>query len=90
MRRTITAAAMAAAALTLGSVSAAQAADGPKTPNLGGVAALGGEDLGNRVDGAAQRASNLAGDVGSKTVKKGVPAAGKVVGKSAKMVAPAK
>jgi hypothetical protein len=89
MRRVLTAAAMAAAALTLGSATAAQAIDVSGSADLGGLTSLDGGGLGDTVDGAAQKASNFAGEAGSKAVKKAVPTAGKAVGKAAKTATPA-
>ncbi|MEU9208297.1 ATP-binding protein [Streptomyces sp. NPDC048415] len=69
--------------------SASAAAELPATPNLGGLTALDGANVGSTVDGAAQKVTGLAGDTGSKAVKKTVPAAGKTGGKVAKTATPA-
>ncbi|MGK5629300.1 ATP-binding protein [Streptomyces sp. URMC 123] len=69
---------MAAAALAFGPAGVSQASE---PPNVGGLTTLDPAGLGATVDGAAQRATNIAGDAGSKAVKKGVPTAGKVGGK---------
>ncbi|MFJ8820475.1 ATP-binding protein [Streptomyces sp. NPDC102467] len=79
----------AGAAPVVGAAGSVSAAELPATPDLGGVTALDGANLGNSVDGAAQNVSGLAGETGSKAVKKAVPAAGKTVGKSAKTATPA-
>ncbi|GAA1929043.1 ATP-binding protein [Streptomyces durmitorensis] len=78
----------AGAAPVVGAAGSANAAELPATPDLGGVTALDGAGLGNTVDGAAQNATGLAGETGSKAVKKGVPTAGKVVGSGAKTTTP--
>ncbi|MCX4548426.1 ATP-binding protein [Streptomyces sp. NBC_01387] len=67
----------------------ASAAELPQTPNLGGVTALDGAGLGNSVDGAAQKATGLAGDTGGKAVNKAVPTAGKAVGAAGRTAVPA-
>ncbi|RVU19516.1 ATP-binding protein [Streptomyces antnestii] len=80
----------AGAAPVVGAAGSASAVDLPAaTPNLGGLTALDGAHLGNTVDGAARNVSGLAGEAGSKAVKKAVPTAGKAVGKSAKKATPA-
>lgn len=79
----------AGAAPVVGAAGSANAAELPATPDLGGVTALDGANLGNTVDGATQNATGMAGDTGSKAVKKAVPAAGKTVGKGAKTATPA-
>ncbi|MFI1970187.1 hypothetical protein BLA24_12805 [Streptomyces cinnamoneus] len=84
MRRVLTAAALATAALTLGTAPAAQAADLPKALDLGGLTAVDPGSLGDTVDGAARKATGLAGGAGSRAVKKAVPTAGKVSGKAVK------
>lgn len=78
----------AGAAPVVGAAGSASAAELPATPDLGGVTALDGAGLGNTVDGAAQNTTGLAGETGSKAVKKGVPTAGKVVGSGAKTTTP--
>ncbi|MCQ8774517.1 ATP-binding protein [Streptomyces telluris] len=80
MRRVLTTVAMAAAALTFGSATAAQAAGSAPSPDLGGLAAIDPGSLGKTVDGAVQKATRIAGDAGSKVVKKAVPMAGKAAG----------
>ncbi|MEV0318772.1 ATP-binding protein [Streptomyces sp. NPDC050658] len=79
----------AGAAPVVGAAGSASAAELPATPDLGGVTALDGAGLGNTVDGAAQNVTGLAGETGSKAVKKAVPAAGKTVGSGAKTTTPA-
>ncbi|MFE6959701.1 ATP-binding protein [Streptomyces sp. NPDC057696] len=74
----------AGAAPVVGAAGSASAVDLPATPNVGGLTALDGANVGNTVDGAAKNVSGLAGDTGSKAVKKAVPAAGKAVGRSAR------
>jgi hypothetical protein len=69
MRRALTLAAMAAAAMTLGST--AHAADLPKPPDLSGLTTT--------VDGVAQQAAGVAGDAGHNVVDKAAPAAGRAV-----------
>ncbi|MFE5870700.1 ATP-binding protein [Streptomyces roseifaciens] len=84
MRRVLTTVAMAAAALTFGSATAAQAAGSEPSPDLGGLTAIDPGSLGETVAGAAQKATRIAGDAGSKAVKKVVPAAGKAAGGTVK------
>ncbi|MET9530660.1 MULTISPECIES: ATP-binding protein [unclassified Streptomyces] len=79
----------AGAAPVVGAAGVASAAELPQTPNLGGVTALDGAGLGNSVDSAARTTTGMAGDAGSKAVKKAVPAAGKTVGAVGKTAAPA-
>ncbi|MFE6753050.1 ATP-binding protein [Streptomyces sp. NPDC057684] len=79
----------AGAAPVVGAAGSASAVDLPATPNVGGLTALDGANVGNTVDGAAKNVSGLAGDTGSKAVKKAVPAAGKAVGRSARTATPA-
>ena len=79
----------AGAAAGVGAAGSASAApELPATPNVGGVTALDGASVGNTVDGAAQNVTGLAGDAGSKAVKKAVPTAGKTGGKVAKKAGP--
>ena len=68
--------------------SASAAPELPATPNLGGLTALDGANVGNTVDGAAQKVTKSAGDTGGKTVEKAVPAAGKTGGKAVKKTTP--
>ncbi|CAM5639730.1 hypothetical protein SVIOM74S_08325 [Streptomyces violarus] len=68
--------------------SASAAPELPANPNLGGLTALDGANVGNTVDGAAQDVTRSAGDTGGKTVKKAVPAAGKIGGKTVKKTTP--
>ncbi|MEU4997283.1 ATP-binding protein [Streptomyces sp. NPDC021622] len=78
----------AGAAPVVGAAGSASAAELPATPNLGGVTALDGAGLGSAVDGAAQNVTRLAGETGSKAVKKSVPTADKAVKKSVKKSVP--
>ncbi|MEU6761146.1 ATP-binding protein [Streptomyces sp. NPDC046853] len=78
----------AGAAPVVGAAGSASAAELPASPDLGGVSSLDTAGLGNTVDGASRSATGLAGETGSKAVKKGVPAAGKVVGTGAKTTTP--
>ncbi|MFE7121170.1 hypothetical protein ACFU99_37655, partial [Streptomyces sp. NPDC057654] len=57
---------VAAAAPVIGAAGAASAAALPSTPALGGLSTIDGANLGNAVDGASQKATNVAGDAGSK------------------------
>ncbi|MFC5149880.1 ATP-binding protein [Streptomyces aureoversilis] len=84
MRRVLTTVAMAAAALTFGSATAAQAAGSAPSMDLGGLTTVDPGSLGETVDGAARETSTIAGDVGSKAVKRAVPAAGRAAGGTAK------
>ncbi|UQA90784.1 ATP-binding protein [Streptomyces halobius] len=74
MRRVLTAAAVAATAVALGSTAAAQAVSLPKSPDLNGVTALDPSGtLGGTVDGATQQATQIAEGAGNKAVEKAVP-----------------
>lgn len=73
----------------VGAAGSASAVDLPATPNVGGLTALDGANVGNTVDGAAKNVSGIAGDTGSKAVKKAVPTVGKAVGRSARTATPA-
>jgi len=68
----------AGAAAGVGAAGSASAATNalPATPNLGGLTALDGANVGNTVDGATQNVTKVAGTTGGKTVEKAVPAAG--------------
>ncbi|MGW6157958.1 ATP-binding protein [Streptomyces sp. NPDC055144] len=79
----------AGAAPVVGAAGSASAVDLPATPNVGGLTALDGANVGNTVDGAAKNVSGLAGDTGSKAVKKAVPTVGKALGRSARTATPA-
>ncbi|GGS26393.1 ATP-binding protein [Streptomyces griseoviridis] len=69
--------------------SASAAAELPATPNLSGLTALDGANVGTAVDSAAQNVTETAGEAGSKAVKKAVPAAGKTGGAVVKKATPA-
>ncbi|QLE75596.1 ATP-binding protein [Streptomyces rectiverticillatus] len=84
MRRVLTTVAMAAAALTFGSATAAQAADSAPSLDVGGLTTVDPGSLGETVDSVAQKATSVAGDVGGKAVKRAVPAAGKAAGGTVK------
>ncbi|MCF3101122.1 ATP-binding protein [Streptomyces roseoverticillatus] len=84
MRRALATAALAAAALTLGSAAASHAADRPKPPDLGELAAVDAGNLGDSLDGVAQKATTLAGASGAELVKQAVPAVGKAAGSAVK------
>ncbi|MGW2597311.1 ATP-binding protein [Streptomyces klenkii] len=84
MRRAIATAALAAAALTLGSAAASHAAERPKPPDLGELAAVDPGNLGDSVAGVTQKATVLAGASGAELVKQAVPAAGKAAGAAVK------
>ncbi|MFE0387994.1 ATP-binding protein [Streptomyces bungoensis] len=80
----------AGAAAGVGAAGSAGAATNlPATPNVGGLSALDGAQVGSTVDGAAQSATGLAGEAGGKVVKQAVPAAGKAGGSAVKKAAPA-
>ncbi|MEV5380513.1 ATP-binding protein [Streptomyces nondiastaticus] len=84
MRRAIATAALAAAALTLGSATASHAADRPKPPDLGELAAVDAGNLGDSLDGVARKATTLAGASGAELMKQAVPAVGKAAGAAVK------
>jgi len=75
----------AGAAAGVGAAGAASAAPAqlPATPNLGGLTALDGANVGDTVDGAAQNLTGTAGKTSGKAVKKAAPAAQKVAGEAA-------
>ncbi|MFI9723648.1 ATP-binding protein [Streptomyces sp. NPDC052396] len=79
MRRVLTAVTMAAAAVGLGA-NAAQAAVLPKLSELATLAAVDPGNLGETVDGAAQRSTNIAGETGGNALRRAVPAAGRTGG----------
>ncbi|MFB6606148.1 hypothetical protein ACFCXR_07600 [Streptomyces noursei] len=88
MRRVLTAVGMAAAAMTLGSAAGAHAADGPKTPDLGGLSNVDPGSLGTTVGGAAQQATQVAGGAQDKVVNKVVPTETQALGRAAAKVTP--
>ncbi|MFI7503863.1 ATP-binding protein [Streptomyces sp. NPDC049687] len=81
----------AGAAAGVGAAGSASAAPStlPAAPDLGGLTALDGANVGNTVDGATRSTTGLAGDAGGKLVKQAVPTAGKTGGKAVKKAAPA-
>ncbi|MFF3936525.1 ATP-binding protein [Streptomyces phaeofaciens] len=81
----------AGAAAGVGAAGSASAAPStlPATPNLGGLTALDGANVGNTLDGAARQATGLAGETGGKAVQQTVPTAGKTGGKAVKKATPA-
>ncbi|MEV4921648.1 ATP-binding protein [Streptomyces roseoverticillatus] len=87
MRRAIATAALAAAALTLGPAAASHAAERPKPPDLGELAAVDAGNLGESLDGVAQKATALAGASGAELVKQAVPAVGKAAGSAVRKAA---
>ncbi len=81
----------AGAAAGVGAAGSASAApELPTAPNLGGLTALDGANVGDSVDGAAQKLTGTAGDTGGKAVTKAVPTVGKTGGKAVKKAAPAR
>ncbi|MEX2980838.1 ATP-binding protein [Streptomyces sp. C36] len=87
MRRVLTTAALAAAALGAGpggQGAAAYAADLPTVLDLGGLRAVDPGSLGSAVDGAARKATALTGEAGSRAVKKTVPTVGRTGGTAVK------
>ncbi|MFI9206038.1 ATP-binding protein [Streptomyces sp. NPDC053048] len=87
MRRVLVTAAMAAAALgvgTVGPAAAAHAADLPKVADLGGLTAVDPGSVGTVVDGTARRTTALAGEAGGKAVRKEVPRVGRTGGTAVK------
>ncbi|MGK5639082.1 hypothetical protein ACSNOK_12365 [Streptomyces sp. URMC 126] len=82
MRSILTATALTVAAMAV--TSAAQAAELPDASKLGGLTAVDPSGLGETVDGTSQNVSVLAGDAGSRAVKRAVPSAGKTLGRVAK------
>ncbi|MGK5548443.1 ATP-binding protein [Streptomyces sp. URMC 127] len=84
MRRALATAALAAAALTLGSATASQAADRPKPSDLGELAAIDAGSPGDSVDGVVRKATAVVGASGSELMKQAVPAAGKAAGSAVK------
>ncbi|MFD7921183.1 ATP-binding protein [Streptomyces sp. NPDC059740] len=79
----------AGAAPVVGAAGAACAAEPVAAPNLGGLTAVDPGSLGDTVDGAARGATSLVGEVGAKTMKETVPAAGRTGGAAVKKVTPA-
>ncbi|MFH8794435.1 ATP-binding protein [Streptomyces sp. NPDC017941] len=79
----------AGAAPVVGAAGSASAAELPATTDQGGITALDRANVGDGIDDAAQNVTELAGNAGSKAVKKAVPAAGHALGKSAKTSVPA-
>ncbi|NED07044.1 ATP-binding protein, partial [Streptomyces sp. SID6648] len=90
-RRIARAALLIAAGATpvVGAAGAASAADLPAAPELGGLTALDGANVGNTLDSAAQQGTQAAGETGGRLVGTALPAAGETVGKSAKVAVPA-
>ncbi|EPH42162.1 ATP-binding protein [Streptomyces aurantiacus] len=79
----------AGAAPVVGAAGSASAAELPATSDLRGFTALDGANVGDTVDDTAQKVTDLAGETGSKAVKKGTPAVGQALGKSVRTTAPA-
>ncbi|ARH90964.1 hypothetical protein [Streptomyces sp. MOE7] len=87
MRRVLTAAATAAAAL-MGSVGAAQAVELPKAPDVGGLSAVDTGGVGEAAGGAAETAGRATGAV-AETAGGAVGAAAPVTGETTGAAAPA-
>ncbi|MGW8061652.1 ATP-binding protein [Streptomyces ziwulingensis] len=74
----------AGAAAGVGAAGSASAApELPATPNLGGLTALDGANVGSTVDAAAQNITETADDTGGKAVRKTTPVAQKTAGDAA-------
>ncbi|MER5491036.1 ATP-binding protein [Streptomyces sp. LE64] len=79
----------AGAAPVVGAAGSASAVDLPMNTPVSGLGALDSAQVAETVDGATTNTTGVAGNTGSKVVKKAVPQAGKAVGKGAKKAAPA-
>ncbi|MEV5508549.1 ATP-binding protein [Streptomyces orinoci] len=80
MRRVLTAVTLAAAAVGLGSANTAQAAVLPKLSELGTLAAVDPGNLGETVDGVAQKSTSVVGETGGNALRRAVPTAGRTGG----------
>ncbi|WP_046500840.1 hypothetical protein [Streptomyces odonnellii] len=77
------------AAPVVGAAGSASAAALPQPTDLGSMSTLDGAAVGGTLDSGARQTTEVAGDLGGKAVKKGVPAAGKTVGTVGRTATPA-
>ncbi|NLU67313.1 ATP-binding protein [Streptomyces sp. HNM0574] len=79
----------AGAATVVGAAGASSAAEMPKTPDVGGLTNVDGQNLGGTVDSAAQETTGTVADTGSAALQGTLPAAGETLGSAGKTAVPA-